>query len=56
MQSLQRVAEMPPPPARLTLDEGVDLSARMQIRIDASLMKARSLAASLSYRVATRRH
>jgi hypothetical protein len=35
---------------------GVDSLARSQIRIDASLMNARKLAASLSYRVATRRH
>jgi hypothetical protein len=32
----------------------VDSLARNQIRIDASLMNARQLAASLSYRVATR--
>src|ERR1700722_9296749 len=34
----------------------MDSLARSQIRIDASLIKAKQLAASLSYRVATRRH
>jgi hypothetical protein len=39
-----------------TIFQDVDSFARRQIRIDASLTNAKELAASLSYRGATRRH
>jgi len=41
---------------KIAVSQGAASLARSQMRIDASLMKARKLATSLSYRVAVGRH